>query len=91
MTIKNHHDLYKFDIIDFYTFVTEKLLDNSIIFAKYHTTISDQEINIFKHSRKSSLFDSNDIWIKHSDNPMFDVIMGVLMGQKYLNLLVYIY
>ena len=53
----------------------EKLLDNSLIFAKHDTTISDQEIKVLKHSRKGFLFDSNDIWTKHFLNPMLDVTM----------------
>lgn len=53
----------------------EKLLDNSLIFAKHDTTISDQEIKVLKHSRKGFLFDSNDIWTKNFVNPMLDVTM----------------
>ena len=53
----------KFDIVVIYSSKTEKLLDNSNIFAKHHTTISDYEINIFSHSEKAVLFDSNDISI----------------------------
>ena len=55
----------------------EKLLDNSLIFAKHDTTISDQDqdIKVLKHSRKGFLFDSNDIWTKHFLNPMLDVTM----------------
>ena len=40
----------KFDIVDFYPSMSEKLLDNALTFAKLHTTISDQEIRIFKHA-----------------------------------------
>ena len=65
----------KFDVVDFYPSITEKLLDNCLTFAKTHTTISDQEINVFYHSRKALLFDHKDVWIKNSENPMFDVTM----------------
>ena len=44
--------------------------------------IYDQEIRILKHSRKALLFDSKDIWIKNSENPMFDVTMGSLDGVR---------
>ena len=54
----------KFDIVDFYPSIIEKLLDNSLFFTKHDTTISDQEIKVLKHSRKGFLFDSNDIWTK---------------------------
>lgn len=43
------------------------------------------------HTRKAVLVDLNDTWIKHSENPKFDVTMGSFDGQKYVNLLVYIY
>ena len=72
----------KFDIVDFYPSISEQLLDNALTFAKLHTTISDQEIRILKHSRKALLFDSKDIWIKNSENPMFDVTMGSLDGAE---------
>ena len=72
----------KFHIVDFYPSITEKLLDNSLTFAKTHTTISDQEINVFKHSRKALLFDHKDVWIKNSENPMFDVTMGSFDGAE---------
>ena len=68
----------KFDIVNFYPSKTEKLLDNSIIFAKHHTILSDQNINIFQHSRKTLSLDFNDIWIKNSHSLMFDVTVGRL-------------
>ena len=40
----------KFDTVDFYPSISEELLDNALTFAKLHTTISDQEIMILKHS-----------------------------------------
>ena len=72
----------KFDIVDFYPSISEQLLHNAVAFAKLHTTISDQEIRILKHSRKALLFDSKDIWLKNSENPMFDVTMGSLDGAE---------
>ena len=72
----------KFDIVDFYPPISEQLLDNALTFAKLRKTISDQEIRILKHSRKALLFDSKDIWIKSSENPIFDVTMGSLDGAE---------
>ena len=60
---KKTSSFIKFDIVVIYSSKTEKLLDNSIIFAKHHTTISDYETNIFNNSKKAVLFDSNDILI----------------------------
>ena len=72
----------KFDIVDFYPSISEQLLDNALTFAKLHTTISDQKIRILKHPPKELLFDSKDIWIKNSENPMFYVTMGSLDGTE---------
>ena len=58
----------------------EKLLGNSLTFVKTHTTISDQEINVFKHSRKALLFDHKDVWRKNGEN--HDVTMGSFDGAE---------
>ena len=82
MENKKSSRFIKSDIVDFYPSISEQLLENALTFAKLHTTISDQKIRILKHSRKALLFDSKDIWIKNSENPMFDVTMGSLDGAK---------
>lgn len=41
----------RFHIVNFNFSIAEKILGNSITFAKHHTTARDQEINIFNHSR----------------------------------------
>ena len=54
----------KFDIVDFYPSITEKLLSVAISFAKLFTQIDDDAIQIIKHSRKSLLFNEKEAWIK---------------------------
>ena len=67
----------KFDICNFYPSITESLLDNAISFAKQHTDVTDNEINIIKHARKSLLFDQSTAWVKkNTENELFDVKMG---------------
>ena len=48
----------KFDIVEFYPSITEKLLSRAIGFAKQHTTVSPQDTEIIWHARKSLLFDN---------------------------------
>ena len=43
---KNKSKFLRFDIIDFYLSITEKLLKNAILFAKKFTAVSDDTIEI---------------------------------------------
>ena len=52
-----------FDIDDsFYPSITESLLSKEISFAKNYTTISDKDIDVIMHCRKSLLFDNETAW-----------------------------
>ena len=82
---KNQHTFDVFDIENFYLSITEKLLTDSICFSKQSTTISDLDINIIMHSRKSLLFDNGTAWIK-KDNSSFDVTMGSYDGAEVCEL-----
>ena len=44
-----------FDIESFYPSISQELLTNAIHFAKKHTKITNQDIDIIMHSRKSIL------------------------------------
>ncbi|XP_015755266.1 PREDICTED: uncharacterized protein LOC107334820 [Acropora digitifera] len=78
---KDQHTFAVFDIENFYPSITEKLLTDSIIFAKQYTGITDRDIDIIMHSRKSLLFDSNSAWI-NKNNSSFDVTMGSYVGAE---------
>ena len=65
----------KFDIVEFFSSISEELLNHSISFARSITTISDSVINIIHHSRKSLIFDRS-AWVKKRSNSLFDVTMG---------------
>ena len=82
---KDHHTFAVFDIENFYPSITEKLLTDSINFAKQYIDISDRDIGIIMHSRKSLLFDSNSAWIK-KNNSSFDVTMGSYDGAEVCEL-----
>ena len=76
---KNRHTFAIFDIENFYPSITEKLLTDSINFAKQYTNIPDRDIDIIMHSRESLLFNNGNAWIK-KDNSSFDVTMGSYDG-----------
>ena len=78
--------LLKFDIVEFYPSISENLLDNSLLYARGLTSITDDMISIIKHSRKSLLFDGNDLWIKNRCDSMFDVSMGSYDGAEVCEL-----
>ena len=54
-------------------------------FAKHQTSITDRDIDIIMHSRKSLLFDKNTAWIK-KNNSSFDVTMGSFDGAEVCEL-----
>ena len=47
---------FTFDIVDFYPSITEKLLEDSLCFAKQWVEIDDETSEVIKHCRKSLLF-----------------------------------
>ena len=77
--------LRRIRIENFYPSITEKLLTDAITFAKQHTSITDRDIDIIMHSRKSLLFDQNTAWIK-KNNSSFDVTMGSYDGTEVCEL-----
>ena len=61
---KERHNFISFDIVDFYPSISEKLLDQALSSASNLTTISDNDILIIKHARKSLLFNTGKPWTK---------------------------
>ena len=74
-----------FDIECFYPSITENLLLNALNYAKTHTSITDHDVNIIMHCRKSLLFDNDTAWVKKTNN-MFDVTMGSFDGAEICEL-----
>ena len=59
----------KFDIVDFYSSITEEILEKSLNFAKSLTELlNENEIEIIQQARNSVLFQNNEICIKKSEN-----------------------
>ena len=82
---KKQHRFIKFDICEFYPSISEALLEKAIAFAQAYTSITDQQVKIIKHSRKSLLFNKSDTWIK-KEGDLFDVTMGSLDGAEVCEL-----
>ena len=86
--LKWFHDVDKtkakfiqFDIESYYPSITEQLLMKSIQFAKKHTNISDIEIDMIIHAKRSLLFTQGiGTWQKKSGT--FDVTMGSYDGAE---------
>ena len=77
----------KFDICEYYQSISEQLLDKAIAYARLHTHISDNEIKIIKHARKSLIFCQNTEWVKkNSQNDLFDVTMDSFDGAELCEL-----
>ena len=77
---KHNHTFLSFDIVDFYPSITEDLLNKAISWASNQITITDQQIKIIKHARKSLLFNEGKPWVKKETNGTFDVTMGSYDG-----------
>ena len=83
---KSSSSFIKFDIVDFYPSISKDLLLKAINFAKSVTPIQDKFIETILHSRKTLLFNKNDVWVK-KDNPDFDVTMGSYDGAEVCELI----
>ena len=81
------HSFASFDIDSFYPSITESLLSKAISFAKNYTTISDKDIDIIMHCRKSLLFDNETAWTRKNRSSMFDVTMGSFDGAEVCELI----
>ena len=83
---KSQHTFLIFDTVGFYPSISEALLKLSLDYARQFTTISDEDIEIIMHSRKTLLFGNNKPWVKRGNSPMFDVAMGSYDGTEVCEL-----
>ena len=83
---KERHSFISFDIVDFYPSISEKLLDQALSWASNLTTISDNDILIIKHARKSLLFNTGKPWTKKDSEGLFDITMGSHDGAEICEL-----
>ena len=80
--LKNRKSFISFDIMDFYPSITESLPDQSIDWATQFTAITDSDIRIIKHARKSLLFHDGLSRVKRDSAKAFDVKMGSYDGAE---------
>lgn len=83
---KSRFTFIVFDIVDFYPSISEGLLEKAINFARQHTQVTEQDVSIIMHSRKSLLFDHKTSWVKKDGAGMFDVTMGSYDGAEVCEL-----
>ena len=57
-----------FDITEFYSSISKKLLDDSINFAQQHVQIKREDFNIIQQTRKSLLYKTDIPWQKKNTN-----------------------
>ena len=82
---KQKFTFLKLDIISFYPSISEELLNKAISWAKNLEPITNEEIKIIKHSRKSFLFHKKEYWVKKG-NKEHDVTMGSNDGAEIAEL-----
>ena len=83
---KTKHSFILFDIVDFYPSISENLRDQALSWASDLTDISDEDISIITHARKSLLFNHGKPWIKNNNSNLFDVTMGSYDGAEICEL-----
>ena len=83
---KDQRTFVVFDIVEYYPSITEQLLTSAIEFAKQYSNISQQEVDMVLHARRSLLFDGQNTWVKRSSGGAFDVTMGSFDGAEVCQL-----
>ena len=78
---KNCKKFIQFDVVNFYPSITEKLLRESINWARTYVDISVEEEDIIIQAKKSLLFKDGQPWAKKG-NTNFDVGMGSYDGAE---------
>ena len=77
---KNNTAFIQFDITYFYPSITEYTLNRAQELAAQYVAVSQYDIRIIKHCRKSLLFHDGKPWIKKLNNHLFDVTIGSFDG-----------
>ena len=83
---KKHCIFVKFDIRGFYPSISESIFKKSILFAKEHHHIPDEDVRIIDHCRKSLLFHENEPWKKKKTESCFDVTVSSYDGAEICEL-----
>ena len=78
---KNKYKFMTFDIKDFYSSISKKLLDDSVNFARQHVQIKREDFSNIQHTRKSLCYNKEIPWQKKNTN-LFVVAMGASDGAE---------
>ena len=57
-------------------------MQDALEFGKQHVQVSDDDMNVIMHARKSLLFAQGQAWSKKDRGDMFDVTMGAYDGAE---------
>ena len=87
ITDKNRSSFFQFDIENFYPSILLQLFNEAIQYAKLHTEISNDDMSIIMHARKSLLFHDKIPWEKRNNADDFDVPMGSYDGGEVCELI----
>ena len=66
----------QFDIREFYPSITEKIGEDVIVYPKQNMEITEKDLRIIIHCRKSLLYHEDIAWKKEESESWFDVIIG---------------
>ena len=78
---RNKYNFMIFDVKDYYSSISKKLLDDSINLAEQHIQIKREDFNIIQHTRKTLLYNKKIPWQNKNTN-LFDVAMGIYDGTE---------
>jgi len=76
----------KFYVDNFYPSITLELFTKAIEFARQHTNVTDDELNIIMQARRTLLFCNGEPWTKKNAEEEFDVPMGSYDGAEICEL-----
>ena len=78
---KKSQKFIKFDVVNFYPSITEKLLKDAINWARQFVDISKEEEDIILNAKRSILYNDETPWIKKGESD-FDVAQGSYDGAE---------
>ena len=81
---KTSQTMICFNICDFYPSISSSLLQKSLTFASQYTNITEEEIHIITHTKKTTFYKDGNPWTKKSSD--FDVTMGSFDGAEVCEL-----
>ena len=82
VTDKENCIFTQFDIEEFYPLIIKHLMLKAIEHANLYTSITQQELDIILHARKSLLSFQNKPWEKTINESLFDIRMGSYDGAE---------